>query len=148
MALPADLYNGKWRFKVTIDEVEAGDFNEVQGLTVQREVVEYAQGGENEFTRKLVGPTRFTNIVLRRGSSDSLDLWNWIKECIDGTIKRKNGSIIALNQAGDPVARWDFKEAWPCRYEGPDFDSREPGLAALAIETLELAHHGFEMVKG
>jgi phage tail-like protein len=142
-----DRYNMKFRFKVTIDEVEAADFREVQGLSVQREVVEYYQGGENNYHRKLIGGTRFTNIVLRRGTSSSLDLWNWIKECIDATngVKRKNGSIIALNQAGDPVVRWDFKEAWPCRYEGPDFYA---GTSELAIETLELAHHGFEMVKG
>lgn len=143
--MPGDMFNLMFRFKVTINEVEAADFREVQGLTVQREVLEYYEGGENTYHHKLMGGTRFSNIVLRRGTSSSVELWNWIKEGIDGTVSRKNGSIIALNQAGDPVVRWDFREAWPCRYEGPDFTA---ATSELAIETLELAHHGFEMVKG
>lgn len=145
MASDLDKYNQLYRFKVTIDEIEAADFREAEGLTAQREVVEYQEGGENTRTHKLVGQTRFSNIVLRRGTSASTDLFEWVKKTIDGTIERKNGAIIALDRKGEPVVRWDFKNAWPCRYEGPDFRA---GESEVAIELIELAHDGFEMRRG
>jgi phage tail-like protein len=145
VSLENDKYQQAYRFKVTIDEIEAADFTEVDGLTVQRDVVEYHEGGENTYHHKLVGPTRFSNLVLRRGTSSSTDLWDWVKQTIDGTVKRKNGSIIALDRSGEPIARWDFKNAWPCRYEGSQFRS---GESDMSIEVIELAHDGFEMKKG
>lgn len=144
MSIEADKYNQLWRFKVTIDEVEAGSFTEVKGLTVQRDVVEYWEGGENTRHHKLVGATRWTNIQLLQGSSDSTALFEWIKKAVDGTIERKNGSIMALDRKGDVVARWNFRNAWPCRYQGPDFRG---GVSQIAIELIELAHDGFEKVK-
>jgi phage tail-like protein len=145
MSKENDKYQQGYRFKVTIDEIEAADFTEASGLTVQKEVLEYNEGGENTRHHKLVGATRFSNIVLRRGTSDSAALFEWVKQTIDGVVKRKNGSIIAVTRAGDPIARWDFKNAWPCRYEGPQFRS---GESEIAIELIELAHDGFEMKTG
>lgn len=145
MSIENDKYQQGYRFKVTIDEIEAADFTEASGLTVQKEVLEYQEGGENTRHHKLVGATRFSNIVLRRGTSTSTSLFDWIKQTIDGVVKRKNGSIIAVTRKGDPIARWDFKNAWPCRYEGPQFRG---GESELAIELIELAHDGFEMKNG
>lgn len=144
MGIENDKYAQIYRFKVTIDEVEAGDFREANGLTVQREVVEYHEGGENTRHHKLVGPTRYSNIVLRRGTSSSTDLFEWVKKVVDGKVERKNGSIMALNRDGKVLIRWDFKNAWPCRYEGPDLRVNE---SEVAIEVIELAHDGFEMKK-
>jgi len=145
MANENDKFLQQYRFKVTLDEVEAADFVEARGLTAQRDVVEYHEGGENTRHHKLVGPTRYSNIILAHGTSDSTELWDWIKKAIDGEVKRKNGSIIALLRNGEPAGiRWDFKNAWPCRYEGPDFKA---AVSVMTIETLELAHDGFEMKK-
>ena len=141
---PSDVpYHAQpFRFKVTIDEVEVADFREVSAIKLQKEVLQYQEGGQNENLHKLVGETRFAPISLGRGTSDSLVLFTWIKNAIDGTVERKNGSILALDQEGNTIGRWDFKEAWPSRYVGPDFDARRSGVA---IERLELSHHGFEM---
>ena len=140
-----DQYNQQYRFRVKIDGLDGvTDFRQVDGLNVQLEVVELYEGGENSRHHKLVGGTRYSNLVFRRGTTDSLDVFNWIKETIGGKVTRRNGSIGALSQAGDPVCRWDFKNAWPCRYEGPDFAAGEDDLA---IEAIELAHDGFEMKK-
>src|SRR5690606_41669949 len=52
----------------------------------------------------------------------SSDLFDWVKANRDGNIQRKSGSIIALDQQGNAIVRWDFREAWPSRYDGPDFE--------------------------
>ncbi len=138
-----DQLNKKFSYKVAIDGLDVVNFREVDGLSVQLDVVEYYEGGDNTHHHKLIGGTRYSNLVLRRGTTDCKALWDWIKQTLSGTIERKNGSIEALNQQGDPVVRWDFKNAWPCRYEGPSFRGGESGIA---FEMIELAHDGFEMV--
>lgn len=145
MAHPADLFNAHYRFRVEIDGLDGvTDFRAAEGLTVQLDVVELYEGGENSRHHKLIGGTRYGNLVFRRGTTDSLDLYSWVKETVLGNITRRNGAVTALNKAGEPVVRWEFKNAWPCRYEGPDFASE---ANELAVESIELAHDGFEMKK-
>jgi phage tail-like protein len=130
---------------VTINSLEVADFTAARGLDLRTEVLEYNEGGVNERMHKLPGGTRFTRITLTHGSSSSLDLFKWIEEAINGKVTRKSGAIIALNQEGKAVARWEFKEAWPCAYEGPRFRGAE---LEVAIERLTLAHKGFELKPG
>jgi phage tail-like protein len=140
-----DEYLGGAQFKIEIDGITVAAFREADGLSVHREVVEYHEGGENTKTHKLLGPTRWSNIVLRRGITDSMDFYDWMKKTIDAaTIERKNGAIIATDQKGQPKMRWDFTGGWPCRYEGPRMEALD---ADLKIELLEIAHDGFEMKK-
>ncbi|MCA9974716.1 MAG: phage tail protein, partial [Anaerolineales bacterium] len=56
---------------------------------------------------------------------------------------RADGSITMFNQKLDPVARWEFKQAWPMKVTGPSVkaDSNEIG-----IEELTLAHEYIERV--
>lgn len=130
------------RFKVTLDELEVADFSHASGLIVQIEVLEHPEGGVNDHMHKLVGPARWTPIVLAHGSSASKDLFDWVKANRDGNIQRKSGSIIALDQQGNAVVRWDFRDAWPSRYDGPDFEYAD---SDIAIERIELSHRGFDM---
>lgn len=132
-------------FKVSLDSITVADFREVQGLDLRSEVLEYREGGLNERSHKVVGQTRFERITLGRGTSDSLELFRWIQGAIQGKVERKNGAVLALNQAGEVVARWEFRDAWPCAYEGPDF---EADLAEIAIERLTLAHRGWALQPG
>ena len=132
------------RFKVALDQVEVAEFTQVRGLKATKEVLEYQEGGINERFHKLIGGTRFAPIELSFGTSSSLELYDWVKKALDGTIERKNGSIMALNQDGTVVARWEFREAWPMRYDGPKFE--HPG-AEVAIGRLVLAHNGFFLQK-
>ena len=42
---------------------------------------------------------------------------------------------------GRRTARWNFVNAWPTKWDGPDFNAEGNDVA---IETLELAHEGVE----
>lgn len=139
-----DMWNAQYRFKVDIKDLGVLEFRSAEGLSVQREVLEIYEGGDNTKHHKLIGGTRYSNIVLRRGTTDDTKIFDWVKKTIDGTIERKNGAVIALNKEGKPVVMWEFTNAWPCRYEGPDFIA---GNDEVAIEVLELAHDGFKMKK-
>jgi hypothetical protein len=56
--------------------------------------------------------------------------------------KRFNGSIVIKNNRMQEMVRYTFKDAWAVSWEGPKLDS---GNSNLAIETLEIAHHGIEV---
>ena len=80
------------------------------------EVIESMEGSENPTSiRKLPGLTKYSNIILKRGITASLELYNWYKDTEDGKIStsRKNVSIILLDKLGKEQARWDFVHAWP-----------------------------------
>jgi phage tail-like protein len=58
-------------------------------------------------------------------------------------ITRKQVTIKLYNTAKkEEVMQWMLKDAFPVKWVGPDFKA---GEGAVAIETLELAHHGITL---
>ena len=132
-----------FHFLVEIEGLVIGGFNEVTGLTVEVEIEEYREGGLNAYVHKLAGPARYpNNLVLKHGLTDSDTLWNWHQDVASGNIQRRNGSIILLDSAGEEQWRWNFVDAYPVRWVGPDLRA---GSAEVAIETLELVHRGLSV---
>ena len=99
------------------------------------------EGGENTTLRKLPGMTKHSNIVLKWGLSDDIELYKWHRDAVNGNVQRKNGSIVLLDRQGQEKIRWNFINAWPSKWDGPDFNAEGNDVA---IETLELAHEGVE----
>ncbi|MBX6771396.1 MAG: phage tail protein [Chloroflexi bacterium] len=132
------------KFWVEIQGITQAYFTECSGLTAETEIQEYAEGGLNDFVHKLPGRTKFSNVVLKRGWVDSDDLWKWYSQVIAGKIQPQNVSIIlyenTVNSPGPEKARWNLINAFPVKWQGPEF--RADGTAVL-VETLELAHQGF-----
>jgi len=93
--------------------------------------------------RKLPGLVKYSNIVLKRGLTDSNELYNWHRAGLTGKVARKNGAIILLDEERNEKLRWVFREGRPVRWEGPSLHGKGN---EVAIETLELAHEGFELV--
>ena len=124
-----------------IDSITRAAFQECSGFDSTIDVIEHREGGENTTLRKLPGMTKYSNIILKWGMTDDTDLYDWHREVVEGTVNRKNGSIVLLNRGGDEVARWNFVRAWPTKWDGPDLNAEGTDVA---IETLELAHEGIE----
>lgn len=133
MAARVDPYKN-FNFTVSIDGITAG-FSECSGLDSEVNVIEYREGGDNR-VRKLVGLSKFGNLVLKRGVTESLELYQWHLAILQGQNDRRDGSIILLDDERKPVARWNFKNAFPCKYHGPRLNAKGN---EVAIETLELA---------
>jgi phage tail-like protein len=129
-------------FCVEIDGLPLAAFTEVSGLESEAEVIEYREGGDGR-VRKLPGLRKYPNIVLKRGLTQDTELWRWHKNVLDGNVDRRNGSVILLDEHGQEAVRWNFRNAWPCKYFGPHLNAKGNDVA---IETLELAHEGLELV--
>lgn len=138
---PRDPY-GNFRFLVEIDGITQASFKECSGLGAAVDVIEYREGGDRTTTvHKLPGLTRYTNITLRWGVTDSHELYDWFREVTLGNVQRRNGTIVLLDTDGTPKVRWRFAGGWPVKWEGPDLRGDESGVA---IETLEIVHDGIE----
>ena len=129
----------QFNFLVEIDGVAVAGFTEVGGLTAESDVIEYREGSDASTVRKLPGLRKYSNITLKRGYTQSTKLWEWRKLTEDGQTERRDGAIILLDEARNPVLRWIFRNGWVSKYEGPALNST---TNEAAIESLEIAHEG------
>lgn len=136
-------------FRVTIDgtvtDPMVGFFKSVGGLSFETEVVDYREGGVNDSTYKLVGATKWKNIVLKRGFSGP-ELIDWREEWLKpGKKVRRGGTIEQMGTDGTTVlASWSFTRGWPVKWECSELDASKN---EVTIETLEIAHEGLVKVK-
>jgi len=144
MADRVDPYR-QFRFRVEIDGIGQAGFSECTFADTTTDPIEYREGNELPTFRKLSGLTKYGNITLKWGITDSMDLYNWRKQIIDTGAEgaRKNVSIILIDEAGKDKARWNIVQAWPTKYDPADFNAKTNDVA---IETLEIAHEGFTRV--
>jgi phage tail-like protein len=131
-----------FNFLVEIEGVTVAGFSECSGLTAETDIVEYRNGDEDITVRKLPGLKKFTNLVLKRGVTDSEDLWDWREQVLNGQTQRQSGSVVLLNESRQEAVRWNFREGWPSKWEGPTFNAKNN---ETAIETLEIAHEGLAL---
>ncbi|KST62201.1 phage tail protein [Mastigocoleus testarum] len=133
--LPYKAFN----FLIEIRSLVVASFSEVSGLQAETETEEYHEGGRNSFVHKLPKVTKYPNLVLSRGITNSTELWQWHQNVIIGQIQRQNGSVILLDDTCNEKWRWNFTGAYPVKWVGPDLKGDSN---AVAVETLELAHNG------
>jgi phage tail-like protein len=141
----------------TSDVMGSYPFRSCSGLKSESAVVELEEGGFNGTTRKLIGRTKFPNIVLKQGlCSPNSDLWKLRLSFLnDGsaqdiqkkgrvTPNRISGTITQLGPNG-AEAKWLFTSGWVCKWEGPDLDASKN---EVSIESIEIAHEGLMMLPG
>ena len=130
-----------FNFIVDIQGMRAG-FSEVGGLSTETTIIEYREGNEETRARKLPGQGKFNNITLKRGYTNSKELYEWRKKVIEGKTQRLPGTITLLDESRKPALVWKFFEAWPCKWAGPAMNAKNNDIAIeemdLAVESLEL----------
>jgi len=122
-----------FNFLVELDGITRASFHECTGFNSSVDVIEYSEGGSLS-SMKLPGRVKYANIMLKRGMTDDMELYNWHLSVVQGQIQRKNGSILLLDRAGNLVARWDFTQAWPTKCDGPDLNAEDNKIAFDSFE--------------
>jgi phage tail-like protein len=147
-----------YRFIVTLDRADAylppsqaalllkvapGEFRSAKGLGAELEVMSYAEGGTNDFVHQLPVRHSWSRIVLERGVVTNPDLWNWYKVGLTKSLgARRDGSIVLMTPEGKRAVAWDFRAGIAVKWNGPELNAME---SAVAIESLEIAHHGLKL---
>jgi len=123
----------------------AGVFRECTGLDSETDVIEAKAVDENGrlLIRKVPGSTKWSNITLKRGVDENLELWTWrdrvLKEGPDEA--RVDGTIVLVDYNGKDIAAYAFKQGWPAKYTGVSFNAT---ANEVALEELQICHEGLD----
>ena len=135
-----------FRFRVEIDGLQSAAFTEATIPDTSTEAIDYREGIDPPTFRKLSGATKFGNITLKRGMSESMEIANWRRqvELLGATAARRHMSLILIDEEGNDKCRWDVINAWPTKYDVGDFNASGN---EVMIETMEIVHEGMTRIK-
>jgi phage tail-like protein len=132
-----------YHFSIEIDSVTIAQFREVSGLNAEISTIEQRQNNAKglPLMKKLPGSQKFGDITLKRGRTDSNDLWTWLKSVQDGKIDdaRKSGSIVLYDYGGTEKSRFNFINAWPSKVS---LASMQAGGNDILLEECTITHEG------
>ncbi len=133
----------QFRFRVEIDGIEQAGFSECTFGESSIEPVEYREGTDPTYVSKLSGITKYGNVTLKWGITDSTDLFGWYNDVQQSGANnhRKNVSIILIDEEGNDKCRWNLIDCWPTKYTPPDFKATS---SDVAIEEIEFVTHHYE----
>lgn len=131
-----DPYKG-FRFRLEIQGLQIAGFSEATLPDTTIESTTYREGTDS-FSRKLSGQQSVGTLSLKRGVTDSMDLYNWFSSVASlgaDVGGRKSVSIILVDESGNDKVRWNMTNTWPTKYSTTDFSASS---SEAMIETLEL----------
>jgi phage tail-like protein len=131
----------KFYFSVDIGEFTDLPFQEVSGLDVETEVIEYRHGNSpNHSTIKMPGMMKYADITLKKGVfADDNDFYDWISSISLNTYERLTVVIRLLDETQTPRMTWTLTNAFPKQITPTDMNSQ---ASEAAIETMVLAQEG------
>jgi len=156
-----------FKYRVTIVETKGSNssilgFSKISGLTLgASDVIEYREGNEGPFFRKLPGLHKYKNVILEKGKgsdADILEMERWrdqvsyYRSNIKVTDKDGYGTVyyyktinIALySRSGDIKFEWVLHNAWPTSIDYSDLDAQ---TSSFLIETIDIAYEGVEIIR-
>lgn len=127
-------------FKVRIDGRNLGSFTGCDGLGCEVTIEQRQEGGNNGYIHQLPGQIKYPNVKLTRAlTKETEKVAAWFAELANG-VTRTTAQIVAMTVEGTEVWEWKLRGVVPVKWQGPAFSTESP---KVALETLELAHHGF-----
>lgn len=116
-------------------------FQAVSGLSVEYDMEEYREGGENRFTHKLPVRTKYADLVLKRGMLIDSEVIEWfLKAFREREFEPADVSVILMNEKGEPLRTWKVAQAVPKKWLVSDLNA---GENSIVIETMELSYSYF-----
>jgi phage tail-like protein len=128
-------------FKVSVPGIDIGTFRECDGLSMEFDVFEWAEGGNNEFVHHLPGRARYPYLRLSGGLTENKAMQQWFEKTRE-KAELKEVTIELRSQNGKSTRSWTFADAFPIRWTGPQITADSRGMAT---ESLEIAHSGLKM---
>lgn len=139
-AQPTYLFRVEW-------DGETALFQEVSGMDVQADVLDYHAGDSPEFsTIRMPGLVKSSNVMLKHGTLASQNkIFDWFSEVSMNTVTRRTVTVSLLDTAGAPLRVWTLKNAFPVKINASDFKAM---TSEIAIEVIEFAHEGIQIENG
>ncbi|MFA3876664.1 phage tail protein [Streptomyces sp. MMCC 100] len=127
-------------FGLQIDGVMIEYLSEVNGITLEQDVIKYPQNngatGKTEIA-VMPGSAKDGQCTVVRGMTQSNSFTQWINDSLEGRMSsaRKNASIIVMDYEDNPVKRYNLRNAWCSKI---DMSPVKAGEAAALTETVTI----------
>ena len=131
----------KFYFSVDIGDFTDLPFQEVSGLDVESEAIEYRHGNSSVMSAiKMPGMFKFSDVTFKKGvfSGDN-QFYDWISSISLNTFERVTITIRLLDEDGAPSMTWTLLNAFPLKVTPTDMNSQS---SEAGIETIVFAHEG------
>jgi len=127
-----------YNFKLEIQGVTQGHFTRCDGLRIDVEALKYREGGLNQIVHRIPGRVEYGDVTLEYGLTSSTECWQWFMKAVEGTVERKNVSIVMIDNDGSTRRmQWDLIDCWPSSWRGAPLDALSN---EIAIESLTLVY--------
>lgn len=144
MAYPFTNFN----FSVEINVKGVGsklcnaEFSDCDGLDLTLDLKTIREGGNNTQQIRLLGPVNYGTVTLKRGMTDSFDLWDWFDAQQQGTASQLRNDlrgdaeivIMSADQQTERV-RYLLSKCLLAKLKAPTLNAKD---GAIAIEEMQL----------
>jgi len=119
-------------------------FSECDGLEMTMDVKTIREGGSNDRQIRLTGPLAYGQLTLKRGMTDSFDLWQWFADTVDQPGLRADAYVVLFAPDGHTErARFHASRCVPVKLKAPPLNAKD---GQVAIEELQLAYESLRFV--
>jgi phage tail-like protein len=118
-------------------------FIEVGGLAVESAQEEVPEGGENRYTQKYPGRSKYTDLTLKRGLLPQSAVRDWARNAIEDLIVVPMPvDVTLLNDAHEPLMTWHLANAYPVKWSVSDLNAT---ANAFVVESMQLSYQYFRL---
>lgn len=113
-------------------------FAECDGLEMTMEVKTIREGGANHRQIRLNGMVAYGQLTLKRGMTETFDLWHWFRDSVDDPRLRAHAEVVLLAADGAAErARFLLSRCVPIKLKAPALNAKD---GQIAIEELQVAY--------
>ena len=118
-------------------------FSDCDGLEISLDVKTIREGGNNGRQIRLTGPTNLGLLTLKRGMTNSFDLWDWMTKMQTQPSLRADAEVVMFAADGQTErARFILTRCVPAKIKAPAFNAKDGGVA---IEEFQLAYESLTL---
>lgn len=128
-----------------------GGFAECDGLEMSMAPKTLREGGNNNRMHHLAGPVSYGQLTLKRGMTDSLDLWEWFTNVNGpdgnnkGRAERATAEVVMLSSDHREALRFKLDRCVPIKIKAPALSAKD---GMVAVEEFQLAYERLAIKKG
>lgn len=128
-----------------------GGFTECDGLEMTMAPKTLREGGNNNRMHHLAGQVSYGQLSLKRGMTDSLDLWQWFSDVNGpdgggkGRAERATAEVVMLTSDRREAMRFRLDRCVPLKIKAPALSAM---TGMVAVEEFQLAYETLEIRKG
>ena len=118
-------------------------FQECDGLEMSVEVKTIREGGNNGRQIRLAGPYAFGQVTLKRGMTESFDLWDWMDATVSKPSLRADAEVVLYAADGvTECVRFVLSRCLPVKLKAPAFNAKD---GTVAIEEFQMAYESLSV---